>query len=187
MKIQRGVSLFEFLIVLVLTGIGLSAALPYWHDWQQVSIARQWSQQMQLSLAMMRQQALRETQDLTLCGSVNLHDCQSDITGAWLLFQDNNGDGQRQANEVAAIWQPSVPEGWTVVWRSFRNQPQLVWMANGDAAFSNGTLTLCPRRAQDSALRQLVLSKSGRVRLVNPLHAGTSTLSSARKACGWSP
>ena len=77
---------------------------------------------------------------------------------------------------------PAIPPHWRLVWRGFRPGTGIIWSDLGDAAISNGTLTLCAPKAQDSALRQWVVSKSGRVRLVLPA-SSASTLAAARAVC----
>jgi len=182
---QRGFLLVERLLVIALTGVFLTMTVSAWQGWREAARARQWSQLMQLGLSDLRRQAMREARDLTLCASRDGLHCDAGASAAWLVFADDNGDGLRQPSETGRTLPLAVPPRWRVIWRSFRNQPQMVWLASGDAAFSNGTLTLCPPAAHDAALRQLVISKSGRVRLVLPARAGATTLAAARAACGW--
>ncbi len=182
---EHGLLLAEQLLTLALTAMLLTVALAGWQDWRDMARARQWSQQMQLSLAALRRQAMREERELTLCGSADGQHCNAVATGAWLVFADTGGDGLRQPTEPGWSLQPAVPAHWRALWRSFRNQPQMIWLASGDAATANGTLTLCPPTAHDAALRQLVIGKSGRVRLVQPAQAGATTLRAARAVCGW--
>ncbi len=181
----RGHLLIEQLVTLALAGIMLAAALSSWSAWRSSAQARQWAQQMQLSLEQLRRQAMQQSRELSLCGSRDGHQCDLVATGGWLVFADANGDGLRQPGEAGWRRSPAVLPGWRAVWRSFRNQPRMIWLASGDAATANGTLTLCPPTAHDAALRQLVVSKSGRVRLVQPSQAGAATLKSARAVCGW--
>ena len=180
---QRGMLLFELVIVIGLGAVMLTAGVHYGRQWQQVMQARQWAMQMQAALGLLRRRALHEGRDWLLCASTDGQHCESVWRGDWLVFADLNQDGIRQAGEPTMSFQPMIPTGWHVVWKPFRAVPWMQWLAGGDAAFSNGTLTLCPPTPQDAALRQLVVSKSGRVRVVSPRQEGT--LSSARAACGW--
>ena len=179
---ERGVLLIEQLVVIALSLLMLSYALQGWASWQQASTARQLGLQWSLSLARLRQRALSDAQSWTLCASLDATSCQSVWTGAWLAFADTNGDGLRQSTEVRMSFGPAIPPHWRLVWKSFRPGTGIIWSDLGDAAISNGTLTLCAPKAQDSALRQWVLSKSGRVRLVLPA-SSASTLAAARAVC----
>lgn len=178
----RGFLLLEQLLVLVLSILMLTFALQGWANWRQASTARQMGTQLSLGLARLRQRALSDHQAWTLCASLNARTCQSVWSGAWLAFADSNGDGQRQTSEARMSFGPPIPLGWRLVWKGFRPATGIVWSDLGDAATSNGTLTLCAPKAQDSALRQWVLSKSGRVRLQLPT-SSAATLSSARAVC----
>jgi len=179
---ERGVLLIEQLVVIALSLLMLSYALQGWASWQQASTARQLGLQWSLSLARLRQRALSDAQSWTLCASLDATSCQSVWTGAWLAFADTNGDGLRQSTEVRMSFGPAIPPHWRLVWKGFRPGTGIIWSDLGDAAISNGTLTLCAPKAQDSALRQWVLSKSGRVRLVQPANSA-STLTAARAVC----
>ncbi len=178
----RGFMLIEHLVVVALSVLMLSVALQGWASWQQASKARQLGLQWSLSLARLRQRALSDAQSWTLCASLNASICQSVWTGSWLAFVDANGDGLRQPTEPRIIFGPAIPAHWRLVWKGFRPGSGIIWSELGDAAISNGTLTLCAPKAQDSALRQWVLSKSGRVRLVLPA-SSASTLTAARAVC----
>ena len=184
-RTQHGVLLIELVVVISLSAIFLLAAMHQATAWRQVVQARQWIAQYQVGLAQLRARAVREGRSWTLCASRDGWQCETPWRGDWLAFADLNQDGQHQPGEPTTLFLPAIPGGWQVTWKPFRAVPWLQWQGNGDAATSNGTLTLCPPTAQDAALRQLVLSKSGRLRLVQPLQAGASTLQSARVACGW--
>lgn len=181
----RGFLLIEQLVTLALSVLMLSYALQGWANWQQASTARQLGLQWSLSLVRLRQRALSDAQSWTLCASLNAKTCQSVWTGPWLAFADANGDGLRQPTEPRMSFGPGIPPHWRLVWKGFRPGTGIIWSDLGDAAISNGTLTLCAPKAQDSALRQWVLSKSGRVRLVQPA-SSASTLTAARAVCAGS-
>lgn len=181
----RGFLLIEQLVVLALSVLMLSYALQGWASWQQASTARQLGLQWSLSLARLRQRALSDAQSWTLCASLNANSCQGVWTGSWLAFADANGDGLYQSTESRMSFGPAIPPHWRLIWKDFRPGSGITWSDLGDAAISNGTLTLCAPKAQDSALRQWVVSKSGRVRLVQP-SSSASTLTAARAVCAGS-
>ena len=182
---ERGFLLTEQLVVMALSILMLTCGIKGWTSWQQASTARQLGLQWSLSLTRLRQRALSDGQSWTLCASLNAITCQSVWTGRWLAFSDSNGDGQHQMAELRTNFGPDIPAGWRLVWKGFRPGTGIIWSELGDAAISNGTLTLCAPKAQDSALRQWVLSKSGRARLVLPATSAT-TLASARAVCAGS-
>lgn len=185
-RAARGFLLLEQLIVVALAVLMLGLALQGWTTWQQAGTARQLGQQWSLGLARLRQQALSDGQALTLCASRDGSHCQAVWSSTWLAFADANGDGLRQPTEPRLSFGPPIPASWRLVWKGFRPGTGIIWSEWGDAPTSNGTLTLCAPKAQDSALRQWVLSKSGRVRLVLPA-SSAATLATARAVCAGNP
>lgn len=179
---QSGVLLTEQILVLALSAIMLVTAMTSWTRWQQASTARQLGVQWQLALMRLRQRALTDARSWTLCASADAKVCQSVWSASWLAFSDLNDDNQWQPDEPRMIFGPPIPPHWRLVWKGFRPSNGVVWSVLGDAAFSNGTLTLCAPKAQDSTLRQWIISKSGRVRLVTPA-SSASTLNAARAIC----
>ncbi len=182
---QRGALLSEWLIALVLTGIMLSAGFAWAGSWQRQQQARQWTASWVLAMEQLRQRALHSRRAWVICASADGRQCQSEWRAAWLVFHDNNADGQRQAGERVLSMTPDIPPSWRVIWRSFRRHDWHVWSAQGDAVLSNGTFTLCPPVVDEAALRQVIVSKSGRMRIRRPSQERASVLRSARQACGW--
>lgn len=170
---------------MVLASILFAAALTQAQAWRWSSQAQQWSQQMALSLGGIRQRALVEQRAWRLCSSIDGQHCQQQWRGQLLAFADENDDGQHQLTESSAYVTPAIPYQWRINWYSFRQVPSIHWLANGDAADSNGRITLCPPQPQNSALRQLVISKSGRIRVIKPHREGQAALKSARAVCAW--
>lgn len=185
MRRWRGYTLIEILIVLLLTTLLWHAAAESIPAWRRQAEARQLSAALLQTLDGLRQRALREQRDWAVCMARDGWHCDSDWQTHWLAFADANADSVHQPDEAQAPLTLAIPPGWRLLWRGFRSQPAMLWLAGGDAASSNGTLTLCPPSPQDAALRQLVLGKTGRLRLVLPQQAGASTLKSARAVCGW--
>jgi type IV fimbrial biogenesis protein FimT len=130
-----------------------------------------------VALHSVRLRALAEQRPWQVCGGSMVTDCDNVWSAHWQAV----AEGQTNA----LILQPDIPNGWRVYWRGFRQRPFIEWTADGDAADSNGTLTLCAPIAQDAALRQIVISRSGRMRIQVPQKQSASTLMSARAVCGW--
>ena len=179
----RGFSLVELLVVLGILAVLWQGALAVSAGWRVSAQARQWSQQVMSTLGALRQRSLREGRMWGLCGSRDGHACDALWGERWLMFSDANDDGIRQPGEAVLPGQMRAPAGWQALWRGFSPMP--AWTANGDASLANGTLTLCPPTGHDAALRQIVISKTGRLRLVVPATSGAAALKSARQLCGW--
>ncbi|MDP1541331.1 MAG: hypothetical protein Q8K94_00310 [Moraxellaceae bacterium] len=175
-RYQTGFSLIELLLLLALMGSMWWAASYYQQQSQQVAQARQWTQAAVVALQSVRLRALSEQRIWRVCGGDFAADCSSPWAIQWWAYTEA---------EAAVMLQPDIPKGWRVYWRGFRQRSFIEWTAEGDAADSNGTLTLCAPIAQDAALRQIVISRSGRLRIQVPQAQGSSALASARAVCGW--
>lgn len=181
----RGALLSEWLIALALTGIMLSAGFAWAGAWQRQQQSRHWTANWVIAMEQIRQQAQHDRSPWAICASADGMHCDSLWQARWLVFNDSNGDGARQRSERVQHVLPDIPRAWHVVWRSFRQQSWLTWSAQGDAVLSNGTLTLCPPVIDEAALRQVIVSKSGRMRIRRPSQDSASVLRAAREACGW--
>lgn len=182
---QLGVSLVELLVVTALLALTCAATLVDWPYWLRPQQGRQWLLQTQQALVQLRLQAMREREDITVCAASGAAACTARWQGGWQVFADANLDQRWQPGERRYPLVPELPAGWHLHWQSFRRDPVLIWRHAGDAGFSNGTLTLCPPRPQDAALMQLVISRSGRLRMVVPLQLDAAAVQSARTRCGW--
>lgn len=166
------------MLVLSLAATLWFATSHYHTQSKQVTQARQWTQAALVVLQSVRQRALTEQRVWRVCGGELIDDCMSLWSAQWWAQAQADGSGR-------ILLQPDIPAGWRVYWRGFRQRPFIEWTAIGDAADSNGTLTLCAPIAQDAALRQIVISRSGRLRVQAPKAQGASALASARAICGW--
>jgi len=173
---QQGFSLIELMLVLSMAATLWLAASHHHTQSKQVTQARQWTQAAAVTLQSVRQRAQTEQRVWRVCGGERIDDC----VGLWSKHWAAQADGS-----VRLLLQPDIPTGWRVYWRGFRQRPFIEWTAAGDAADSNGTLTFCAPIAQDAALRQIVISRSGRLRIQAPKAQGASALASARAICGW--
>lgn len=166
------------MLMLTLVATLWVAASHYQMQSRQVIQARQWSQAAVVALQTVRQRAQAEQRIWRVCGSELVEDCVGVWSKQWWAQAEIDGS-------APVLLQPDIPIGWQVYWRGFRQRPFIEWTAAGDAADSNGTLTLCAPIAQDAALRQIVISRSGRLRIQVPKAQGASALASARAICGW--
>lgn len=181
----RGALLSEWLIALALTGIMLSVSFAWAGSWQRQQQARHWTANWVIAMEQLRQYAQQDRQSWAICASADGSRCQAEWQATWLVFHDSNNDGVRQGSEPAQSLALEIPKAWRIVWRGFRQEDWLTWSAQGDAVLSNGTLTVCPPVIDEAALRQVIVSKSGRMRIRRPSQDTAAVLRAARAVCGW--
>jgi prepilin-type N-terminal cleavage/methylation domain-containing protein len=181
----RGFTLLEAMLALLLSALVAGWAVPALRDVWLSARLRVSTQHLLTVLETARYQSLVAPRELTICASLDGLRCDRDHGRRLLVFIDTNEDGvldageQLQSDEVLL----QEDEAW-LVWRAFQNKPFLRW-GRGRTDSMNGTFTLCNGQRREEWLRQLVVNRVGRTRLVSPLRAGGSTLAAARKVCGW--
>lgn len=119
---------------------------------------------------------------VTVC-PVDQGQCGERWNGNVMLFVDLNGNGAREEGEEVLQDADVLAGGLWLVWKPFRATPYLTWTSNGQASAMNGTFTLCNEERRSDLLRQVVISRAGRVRLFRPRAA--TAVAAARGACGW--
>lgn len=182
---QRGHTLVELLLALALAGLVAGWATPALADWWLGLRIRQASGHFQGLLEVMRYRSLATRVPVTLCGSRDGVSCDRDRGLRLVMFEDANGNGVVETGDRVLAHDPFADSAqvW-LAWRAFRGTAYLRWAA-GRTDSMNGTFTVCNGRRRNDWLRQLVVNRTGRVRVVLPLHAGPAVLRAARRACGW--
>lgn len=117
---------------------------------------------------------------VTVC-PVQEEGCGTRWDAALMLFRDVNGNGERDAEDEVLQQALMLSPPFRLVWKPFRSTPYLTWTRNGQATSMNGTFTLCNAEGRSELLRQVVVSRAGRVRMTRP--ATADALASARRAC----
>lgn len=174
---NRGFSLLEVLVVLVLLAVLLSLAAPSFQGMQQKHQMQSQAEQFQASLLLARSEALRRQQRVSLCvrESRNGSDPYCATAGTWsqgwLVFVDGNDNGLREASETVLQLHHALPEfltlqGNATVDRYISYGPQGRSQSTS-GAFQAGTLTLCG--AGQSHVWQVVINAVGKPRLEKAL------------------
>lgn len=182
---RGGHTVVELLVTLLLAGLLAAWAVPAFDGWWQHLRIRQASGHFQGLLEVVRYRSLAARTPVTICGSRDGVRCDRDRGSVILMFEDRNGNGVVEAGDHQ-LRHDAFAGGQDVwlAWRAFRGTAFLRW-ASGRTDSMNGTFTVCNARRRDAWLRQLVVNRTGRVRVVLPLRAGPAVLRAARRACGW--
>lgn len=180
---ERGFTLLEALVVLALLGILLGVAAPHMTSWRQQHQMQAQAEQLQASLMLARSEAVRRQRRVTLCVRSSGLDVSLNCAAAgawsqgWLVFEDGNGNGLREASEPVLLAHQALPaflslHGNATVNRYVSYGPE-GRSQSISGAFQAGTLTLCGQgqaqvwRAVINALGKPRLERAARTDTAN--------------------
>jgi type IV fimbrial biogenesis protein FimT len=171
MRRTAGFTLVEMLVALAIFAILLVVALPSYHAWIADAELREEVATLVGAMAFARAEAIKENQRVDLCPSANGATCANDgrWEAGWIMFADDNHDGERDPDERIIRAAPPARPGITV--RGNRPVRDYVSytsaghtrMANG--ALQMGTFVVC-RAGQGEV--DVILANGGRVRVHRP-------------------
>ncbi len=164
-----GFSLIEFMIALAILGVLLTAALPAYRQWIAAQQLMNHARFLADTLDIARSEAIKHGFRVNLCKSVDKRRCTSSAGGwesGWIMFVDENHDGEIESDEQVIRREGSAPDGITVR----GNHPvanYVSYTSLGHArllggALQMGTFVVC--KTGQNALK-VVLANSGRARI----------------------
>lgn len=170
MRPSHGFTLIEMLVVLAIIGVLLCAAVP---------LASSVGSRMRLAsvtnlflghLYLARSEAIKRNGPVAVCSSSDQQTC-ADHGGweqGWIVFQDRNNNGRRDADEPLVHGVGPAPSGLRVVGNTTVSRYVSFAPTGGTrtttGAFQAGTLTVCRQSAEPTEARQIVISAVGRPR-----------------------
>jgi type IV fimbrial biogenesis protein FimT len=164
--------LVEALVVLTIAGLLATWAAPWLQGWVLQHRLATATNALVAAFALARQTAMTLQRPVALCAGAppRCHDPAGwDWAKGWLMFFDDNRNGSIDAGEPLLHTAAAAPEGVAVFANSPLRKP-VVFTPLGVAqqaggAFSAGRIRLCVRSPIRNNVHDLVLAKSGRVRL----------------------
>ncbi|MGV6826830.1 MAG: GspH/FimT family pseudopilin [bacterium] len=163
MQNQNGASLIEVLMVLavaaILVGVGVSN-MEYLVNSQRANGA---AERLYSALQVARSESVKRSEVVTICGSEDGQACDANWAGGWLLYVDDNRDGQRDAGEIS-LQHGQVDQRFRLEFSAFGSTRYLRFSPIGITYEQNGTFTLCPDDGDERYARALIVSKLARVR-----------------------
>jgi type IV fimbrial biogenesis protein FimT len=159
----RGFTLFELLIVLVLSFVLFGIALPAVSGGMEAARSFDARSSLLASLSTASNRAAVTGARAVLCPSANGTQCADspDWSAGWIVFLDVDGDREMDAGDLLLQWR--APLDGKARLRSTTGRTRIVFQGNGGNAGSNVTFTLCDGRGAAQA-RDLILNNQGRLR-----------------------
>ena len=164
-RTSKGFTVLEALVVASIAGTLLAVAVPSFAEGLRRQRVAATMHLLSADLAMARSTALVRRMPVVVCPGALETGCRadSDWTGGWLVFQDEDGDRWPGPAEVLRASEPLA--GTSSGFHIASTRPFLRYQRNGYSAHSNLSVHLC----LEGALRgSVVVSRLGRVRGITP-------------------
>jgi len=178
---RLGFTLIELLMTLSLLAVLLALGTPAYGGLTGRTLGRSAGDALQAALNEARTAAISRSVHVVACPSEDLLRCDRTTQWhhGWLLFADNDRDGERSDDEPVLHAAQAQPQGVAIV--STSGRPHVVFKPDGRADGSNLTFTVCDRAAGTGAAISLVINMAGRVRSAK---AGAEAASRCVQAAG---
>jgi len=179
---QRGFTIYELLITMLIIGIVLSIALPNFSGFTKNSRMTSVANDLHSSFQLARSEAARSKSNITICASSNPMDaaaaCGGSFDDGWIIFVDLNGDLARAGPEENVLRaHPAIPDSINIITNGgadyFSFAPSGLGRGNigGNPALS--IAMICDERGLDVAeggratARRLVATPIGRATVIS--------------------
>ncbi len=106
MNTQRGFTLVELMMTLVVGSIILTLAVPSFRDMIQNNRITTQANELVTALNLARMEAIRRGTPVSVCASTDQATCSgvNDWSTGWILFEDTNATGNPAVNELIRAW-----------------------------------------------------------------------------------
>ena len=175
-----GFTTIELMVTLTVLVLLIGIAVPSFSAMMAQNRLATSANNLTTAFSLARQTAITRNTPVALCAGDAVNGCHAsanwDWSRGWLVFMDRDRDGVRDADESIVHEGAVNPLGLVISGNAPMRKP-IIFSPMGFAsqpggAFSAGTIRVCaPSRIQNNA-RDLILSKSGRLRVASVDLAG---------------
>ncbi len=163
---QKGVTLIELMITMVMVALLASVAVPSFLDTVKSNRVTSNINKLTTTLNLARSEAIRRAGNITVCRSGNGTGCATSgaWTQGWIAFVDIDGDGVVEAadgDEVVLV-NEALPGADTTLMASANAADRVTFNSRGFAPGFSATFTLCDDRGNAEA-KAVIISNTGRV------------------------
>ncbi len=195
---QRGFTLYELLITVLIVGLVLSIGVPNLRGFAQNSRMTGAANDLHAAFQLARSEAARAKTNITICGSATPMaagaDCDGTLDQGFIVFVDSNGDLLRSgATETVLRANPGAADGLTLAIANdatyFSYAPTGLGRGDVGGAPALSQVVFCDERGNvtaaggNSAARLLVATPLGRAAIVRDKTQIGTALTNMGKSC----
>ena len=162
--LMQGLSLLELLLALLLLSVLLGMAMPGFSEVVQQQRIDLTARQLRQAIEVGRNAAITGNSMVTLCRSRTGDSCAGQWGDGVLVFVDYDTNGALDSTDRVVRHFAFTEFDGAISWRAFRNRQYLQITAAGFTNYQNGNFTLCPADGDRRLARQLIISRTARVR-----------------------
>lgn len=169
---QSGATMLELMVVVAVSAILLGIGIPSFASFTSNSRLANATNSLVSSLHLARSEAIKRSARAVMCPSSTATTCAASggWHQGWLLFHDANNNAVLDGGETVILTQAGMPEGF----RLTGNTPvsrYISYTPSGatrqiSGAFQAGTLTVCNDSGSSDEARKIIISSTGRPRVV---------------------
>jgi len=167
---SKGITLIELMTVMAILAVLLGLGSASFNRLMESTRLRTLSNDLLNDLRLTRSEAILRGERVVMCAAATADAC-SNVAGwhqGWLLFQDANNNGWRDAGEPVLRFRPAAPAGWTMAGNSpvarYVSYDALGATRLTGGAFQAGTVTICRSGASNAPARRVIINSVGRPR-----------------------
>jgi type IV fimbrial biogenesis protein FimT len=157
---QRGVTLLEMMIALAVSAIVLTLVAPNVQEILTKNRITAEVNEMSGLLQFARFTSIDQRANTVLCPSANFETCNTDWNGPKIVFIDENGNDDRDADEPLLLSSQNISRNNVMT-----SSADLYRFLDIGGTDTPGTITLCPRDGEEKFARALFISLQGRSRI----------------------
>lgn len=163
-RVYRGTTLLELLLALLILSILLGMSLPGFSQLLNSTRADQAMQSLTEAIALARTNAITTQHIVTFCRSKDQQTCGGVWGQGFIVFTDANGNREIDGDDLLLRAKQFINLPGELRWRAFRNRQYIQFTPEGFTRYQNGNFTYCPHSKDARNARQLIVSRTARVR-----------------------
>ena len=162
---DRGSNLVELLMALIILAILVSISLPSFNSMLEKERGETALLRLARLINLARASAITTGSTVTVCRSVTGSSCAGSWHEGVIVFTDKNIDHRinQQDRLISQLQFLHLPG--TIKWRAFGNRQYLQFDNQGFTLNQNGNFTYCPANKSPQLAHQLVINRTGRMRM----------------------
>lgn len=157
----QGFTLVELMVTVALVAILAGIGIPSFNNLVAQNRVVSAINEFHSGLRLARSEAVKRSANVVFCASSNQTSCTGSWGSGWLVYQDADGDGTVDSNEIIRVGDP-ISAGYALTFSS--NTSSITFLSRGMTNNQSGTFKLCDKDKVASRARGIILLTTGATR-----------------------